>query len=122
MAAAGNTGSKNPTVRILFGAATSLGPGKIALLEAIAHSGSISAAARTMHMSYRRAWLLVEAMNQAFKRPVVLTAAGGKGGGGAEITPFGHDLLSRYRVIEAKAAAAVGADLAALHQFLFTLR
>ena len=121
-AGAGSTGSKNPTIRILFGASTSLGPGKIALLEAIAHCGSISAAARTMQMSYRRAWLLVEAMNQAFKQPVVLTAAGGKGGGGAEITPFGHDLLGRYRVIEAKAAAAVGADLASLNQFLVTLR
>lgn len=111
-------GSKHPAIRILFGASTSLGPGKIALLEAIARCGSISGAAREMQMSYRRAWLLVEAMNQAFKQPVVLTAAGGKRGGGTEITAFGQDLLSRYRVIEAKAAAAVGRDLAALHQFL----
>lgn len=110
----------NPTIRILFGASTSLGPGKIALLEAIARCGSISAAAREMGMSYRRAWLLVEAMNQAFQQPVVLAAVGGKRGGGAEITPFAQDLLSRYRQIEAKAAAAVGQELKALQRLLNT--
>ena len=107
-----------PAIRILFGASSSLGPGKIALLEAIARCGSISAAARDMGMSYRRAWLLVEAMNQAFKQPVVLTSTGGKRGGGAEVTPFGQDLLDRYRRIEAKAAAAVGGELAALNRLL----
>ena len=109
---------KSPAIRILFGASTSLGPGKIALLEAIARCGSISAAAREMGMSYRRAWLLVEAMNQAFRQPLVQAAVGGKRGGGAVITPFGLDLLSRYRRIEAKAAKAVGSDLAALRQLL----
>ena len=107
-----------PSVRILFGAASSLGPGKIALLEAIARCGSISAAAREMGMSYRRAWLLVEAMNQAFKQPAVTAATGGKRGGGAEVTPFGQDLLTRYRTIEAKAAAAVARDLQALNKLL----
>ena len=107
-----------PSIRILFGAASSLGPGKIALLEAIARCGSISAAAREMGMSYRRAWLLVEAMNQAFKQPAVRAATGGKRGGGAEVTPFGQDLLARYRKIEAKAAAAVSRDLQALNKLL----
>ena len=107
-----------PSIRILLGAASSLGPGKIALLEAIARCGSISAAARDMNMSYRRAWLLVEAMNLAFKQPVVLTAAGGKRGGGAEVTAFGLDLLNRYRQIETKAAAAVAPELASLGQLL----
>jgi len=111
-----------PAIRILFGASTSLGPGKIALLEAIARCGSISAAAREMEMSYRRAWLLVEAMNHAFQQAVVQAAVGGKRGGGAVITPFGLDLLGRYREIEAKAAAAVGSDLAALQQFLSPAR
>jgi molybdate transport system regulatory protein len=110
--------STTPSIRILFGASTSLGPGKIALLEAIARCGSISAAAREMGMSYRRAWLLVEAMNQAFQQPLVQAAVGGKRGGGAAITPFGQDLLGRYRRIEAKAAAAVGRELAALQQLL----
>lgn len=112
-------GQKNsPSIRILFGASTSLGPGKIALLEAIAHCGSISAAAREMGMSYRRAWLLVEAMNQAFQEPMVQAAVGGRRGGGAVITPFGQDLLARYRQIEAKAAKAVNNDLAALQKLL----
>ena len=111
-----------PSIRILFGAATSLGPGKIALLETITRCGSISAAAREMEMSYRRAWLLVEAMNQAFKQPVVLAAVGGKRGGGAAVTPFGLELLKRYRLIEVKAAAAVGTELAALNQLLSAAR
>lgn len=105
-----------PSIRILFGAATSLGPGKIALLEAIQQTGSISAAARAMNMSYRRAWLLVEAMNQAFSQAVVQTSAGGKRGGGAIVTPFAQDLLRRYREIECKAAAAVRDELSALHR------
>ncbi len=109
-----------PSIRILFGAASSLGPGKIALLEAIARCGSISAAAREMGMSYRRAWLLVEAMNQAFKQPPVIAATGGKRGGGAEVTPFGQDLLSRYHTIETKAAAAVARDLQALNKLLMS--
>ena len=113
--------SAKPAIRILIGASTSLGPGKIALLEAITRCGSISAAARDMEMSYRRAWLLVEAMNQAFKQSVVLTAAGGKRGGGAEVTPFGQDLLQRYRRIEIKAAAAVAPELSALKQLLVAM-
>jgi len=109
-----------PSIRILFGAASSLGPGKIALLEAIARCGSISAAAREMGMSYRRAWLLVEAINQAFKQPAVMAATGGKRGGGAEVTAFGQDLLARYHQIETKAAAAVSRDLQALNKLLIS--
>lgn len=110
--------SKKPSIRILFGASTSLGPGKVALLEAIGRSGSISAAAREMEMSYRRAWLLVEAMNKAFQSPLVVAAVGGKRGGGAAVTPFALDLLSRYRAIEHKAAMAVAAELDELAQLL----
>lgn len=107
-----------PAIRILFGKASSLGPGKIALLEHIARHGSISAAAREMEMSYRRAWLLVEAMNQAFREPVVTAVSGGKRGGGAVVTAFGQELLNRYRAIETKAAQAVSPDLAELTEFL----
>ncbi len=107
-----------PAIRILFGAASSLGPGKISLLEAIIRAGSISGAAREMGMSYRRAWLLVEAMNTAFTQPVVTAVTGGKRGGGAEVTAFGLSLLQCYREIEAKAAAAVAADLTALAKML----
>ncbi len=109
---------KQPSIRILFGAASSLGPGKIALLESISRTGSISGAAREMGMSYRRAWLLVEAMNTAFTKPVVMAVTGGKRGGGAEVTVFGLSLLERYRKIEAKAAAAVVVDLKALAKML----
>ena len=105
---------KQPSIRILFGAASSLGPGKIALLESISRVGSISGAAREMGMSYRRAWLLVEAMNTAFTQAVVVAVTGGARGGGAAVTPFGLDLLERYRRIEAKAALAVAGDLKAL--------
>lgn len=107
-----------PTIRILFGKASSLGPGKIALLEHIGRLGSISAAAREMGMSYRRAWLLVEAMNQAFREPVVTAVSGGKRGGGAVLTPFGADVLARYRKIETKAARAVNRELAGLTELL----
>ena len=107
-----------PSIRILFGAASSLGPGKIALLESISRMGSISGAAREMGMSYRRAWLLVEAMNSAFTQPVVSAVTGGKRGGGAAVTHFGLALLTRYREIEAKAAAAVAGDLKSLAQLL----
>lgn len=100
-----------PRLRILFGHAIPIGPGKAELLEHIAETGSISAAARRMDMSYRRAWLLVDTMNQCFKSPVVETATGGKGGGGARISDFGREVLRRYREMEDKAANAVAADM-----------
>lgn len=103
-----------PRLRILFGHAIALGPGKADLLEAIAETGSISAAARRMNMSYRRAWLLVDTMNQCFRSPLVGTATGGKGGGGAQISEFGREILLRYRGMERKALAACADDMAAI--------
>jgi molybdate transport system regulatory protein len=100
-----------PAVRILVGGNSSLGPGKVALLEEIGRLGSISAAARAMDMSYRRAWLLVESMNSGFSAPVVMTATGGKRGGGAEVTQFGREVLRRYREMEVKASRAIAPDL-----------
>lgn len=100
-----------PGVRILLGGASSLGPGKVALLEEIGRLGSISAAARAMEMSYRRAWLLVESMNTSFTQPLVVTATGGKKGGGAELTDFGREVLRRYRAMEQKAQRAIALDL-----------
>ena len=102
-----------PRLRVLIGAATALGPGKVDLLEAIARSGSISAAARDMGMSYRRAWLLVDTMNRCFKEDLVVTTTGGRGGGGSRITPLGRQVLRRYRAMEATAAASVESELAA---------
>ena len=96
-----------------MGAAVALGPGKADLLQAVAESGSISAAARAMGMSYRRAWTLVEAMNRDFREPLVATSAGGSGGGGARVTPAGREALGRYRAMEDKAAAAVADEISA---------
>jgi molybdate transport system regulatory protein len=99
------------TLRVLRGRKPAIGPGKAELVERIAAMGSISAAARAMGMSYRRAWQLVEAMNRACREPVVITAIGGKRGGGAEVTPFGRKLVRLFRTMEGKASAAISADL-----------
>ncbi|TAL55637.1 LysR family transcriptional regulator [Pandoraea sp.] len=88
-------------VRIRCGEARVLGPGKVQLLQAIEQTGSISAAARQLGMSYRRAWLLVEAMNRDFREPVVTRHIGGVAGGGANVTPFGHTVLEAYARLEA---------------------
>lgn len=95
-----------------------IGPGKIALLEQIAATGSISAAGRALGMSYRRAWLLVEELNGLFREPVVTTQLGGAGGGGAALTAFGHGLVGEYRAIEAETQRQSAARLAALEQAL----
>jgi len=101
-------------LRIVLGDDIAIGPGKIDLLEAIGANGSITAAARALGMSYRRAWLLVDTMNRCFETPVVTTEAGGVSGGGTRLTPAGKEVVRRYRSIEAKAAKAGVADLAAL--------
>ena len=102
------------TVRVDFGAARALGPGKVRLLEAIASTGSISRAGRALGMSYRRAWLLVDDMNRSFRAAVVVTRGGGAKGGGAALTAFGRELIEKYRAIEARATAATKPQLAAL--------
>jgi molybdate transport system regulatory protein len=91
-----------PTVRfrVDFSKDESIGPGKIALLERIAQSGSLSQAARDLDMSYRRAWQLLESTNQSFLDKVVITSKGGRGGGGATLTSFGHELIRTYRAFE----------------------
>lgn len=109
---------KNIKIRIYRGDVPAIGPGKADLLEAIAQSGSISAAARSMHMSYKRAWDLVDIMNRSFRQPLVATATGGTQGGGAQITEFGLDVLQRYREIETKAAQSVLNELSALNSLL----
>src|ERR1700732_3678407 len=101
-------------VSIVFGSGARIGPGKAKLLESIRDTGSISAAARDMGMSYKRAWLLLDSMNQTFTEPVVTAAPGGAGGGGAMLTPFGAEVLARYRRINDRAAATAADDIAAL--------
>jgi molybdate transport system regulatory protein len=102
------------TLRLDFGPGQAVGHGKIRLLEAVRDHGSISAAGRSMGMSYRRAWLLIDELNALFDKPVIETKHGGQGGGGAELTPFGYRVVEQYHAIEAKAHAAVAAELAAL--------
>lgn len=91
-----------------------LGPGKIELIEAIARTGSISAAGREMGMSYRRAWLLADALNHMFRHSVIVAAIGGARGGGAELTDFGRALAAAYRRAEARTRIAVEEELAPL--------
>jgi len=73
-----------------------VGPGKIELLRQIAAHESISAAARAMGMSYRRAWLLADEMNRLFAQPVVIKWQGGAAKGGASLTAFGRTLVEQY--------------------------
>ena len=101
-------------MRLDFGPGQAIGHGKIRLLEAVRDHGSISAAGRTMGMSYRRAWLLIDELNALFEQPVVTTKHGGPHGGGAELSPLGHRVVAHYRAIESKAHLAVAAELAAL--------
>lgn len=91
-----------------------IGPGKIALLEEISSSGSISAAARAMDMSYKRAWYLVDDLNRLFGKPLVSARTGGKSGGGAALTPLGQSVVTRFRAIENAAVAAASHQLEAL--------
>jgi len=107
-----------PQIRIMFRKAIAMGPGKADLLQAIGETGSISAAARRMRMSYRRAWLLVDTMNQCFDGPLVETATGGNHGGGAQITELGKEVLRRYREMDAKASAAVSKEIVAFTRLM----
>ncbi len=101
-------------IKVDFGTEVRLGPGKVRLLELIAESGSISEAARQMEMSYRRAWLLIDEVNGIFGKPVVETATGGAGGGGAKITPLGEAVIVAFRSIENEATALIQTRLTKL--------
>ena len=101
-------------IRLFLDDSAMLGPGKAALLEGIARTGSISAAGRDLGMSYKRAWTLVEDLNAMFREPLVESARGGPGGGGATLTDTGRQVLTLYREIEAASAAINAERLAAL--------
>jgi len=108
------SGSALLTIRIDQGGKRLLGPGKVRLMELIGELGSISAAGRAMGMSYRRAWLLVDALNASFREPLVEKQTGGSGGGGAGLTRLGREVVERYRRIERLAAGASRKDVQAL--------
>jgi molybdate transport system regulatory protein len=106
------------TIRIDLTQEGAIGPGKIRLLELVGETGSISAAGRAMEMSYRRAWLLIDALNHLFKTPLVATKLGGKSGGGASLTPFGREVVRHYRALEDEAEQAARPHLRALEAAL----
>jgi molybdate transport system regulatory protein len=104
------------SIRLDLVSGARIGPGTVAVLEEIAHSGSISAAGRALRMSYRRTWELVEDLNRTLGTPVVETAAGGSGGGGAVLTRAGKAIVERYRAIEMDTALAARKHLLALNR------
>jgi len=106
------------TLRIDFGARRSIGPGKIRLLEAVGDTGSISKAGRSLGMSYRRAWLLIDDMNRCFRHAVVTAKPGGSQGGGAILTKFGAELIRDYRAIERAAVKSATTRLRGLEAAL----
>ncbi|WP_445679477.1 winged helix-turn-helix domain-containing protein [Radicibacter daui] len=115
MASAPKPGHSGPglRLRVVFGPERFLGPGKANLLEHIATERSLTAAAKAMGLSYRRGWALLNDLNTLFDGPLVETRKGGQGGGGsAELTPLGREVLERYRRMQQAAEAAVAADLA----------
>lgn len=105
-------------LRITAGDVIAIGPGKIVLLEAIGETGSITAAAKRLDMSYRRAWLLLDELNRSLARPAVDSAKGGLQGGGSEVTAVGRQLVEIYRRIEATASAACREDIRRLVSLL----
>jgi molybdate transport system regulatory protein len=106
------------TLRVDFGSRRSIGPGKIRLLEEIGRGGSISQAGRTLGMSYRRAWLLIDDLNRCFRHAVVRAKSGGLQGGGAVLTEFGAGLVRDYRAIETAASGAAKSRLRGLEDAL----
>lgn len=100
--------------RIYIDEGISIGPGKIDLLRQVGNTRSIAAAARVLGVPYKRAWLLIDSLNQGFGHPVVETATGGKGGGGASLTPLGQQLVACYDALEQRLNAEATAELEAI--------
>ena len=108
-------------IQITSGNDIAFGPGKADLLEAIGRYGSISAAAKSMNMSYKRAWELVAVINASFKQPLVVTSVGGSHGGGAILTEFGFEVLRLYREVLAKSDQFVLSEMQNLLSMLSAL-
>ena len=100
--------------RVYIGDDIAIGPGKIDLLRLVGETRSIAAAARALSIPYKRAWLLLDTLNQGFGSPLFETATGGKGGGGASLTPLGQALLDRYKALEESINASSAPQLSAL--------
>jgi molybdate transport system regulatory protein len=106
------------TLRLDFDQTRRLGPGKIALLEAIERTGSISAAGREFGMAYRRAWLLTDEVNHMFARPLVTARGGGRNGGGATLTELGQKVVRLYRNAEDKVRVSASREIRAIEKAL----
>jgi molybdate transport system regulatory protein len=106
------------SIRIDLASGKRIGPGKIALLEAIRTTGSISAAARSIGMSYRRAWLLVEEINGTLREPAVTAETGGRHGGGAIVTAVGERIVDLYRAIETQARTAADGEFRVIRKLV----
>ncbi|KAA0943574.1 LysR family transcriptional regulator [Pseudomonas veronii] len=107
-------------IRLRCGDDIAIGPGKADLLAAIQEAGSISGAARLLGMSYRRAWLLVETMNRCFREPLVSTSAGGRHGGGTQLTATGEQVLKSYRDLCVRALAEIESHMGEITALLVT--
>jgi molybdate transport system regulatory protein len=107
-------------MRIRTGDAVALGPGKIDLLEAVREHGSISAAARSLDMSYRRAWLLIDELNRSLKSPATRSEQGGQSGGGCTLTPVGETIIRLYRDVEEQAQRSCAPQIAELIKLIRT--
>ena len=102
--------------RLYIGDGIAIGPGKIDLLRAVAETRSIAAAARSLGVPYKRAWLLIDSLNEGFGQPVVATATGGKGGGGASLTTLGQELVVAYAALEKRLNTEAASELEALRK------
>jgi molybdate transport system regulatory protein len=105
-------------LRITLTETAYLGPGRADLLEQIGKTGSISAAGKAMGMSYKRAWGLVQALNEGFGTVLVEASRGGSGQGGAHLTPAGQSVLTHYRSMQERTRAAIAEDVSALRQLI----
>lgn len=104
--------------RLILGRSIAFGPGKADLLTAIAETGSISAAGRSMGMSYKKAWYPIDTMNRCFREPLVVASKGGSSRGGAHLTAMGEKVLELYRSIENQASEAAARDLDAFSDLI----
>ena len=104
-------------LRVTLSETAYIGPGRADLLELIASTGSISAAGKAMGMSYKRAWGLVQALNDGFGQPLVESSRGGASQGGAHLTEAGRLVLEHYRAMQDKTRQAIAGDVTALRQY-----
>ncbi|TBW51865.1 LysR family transcriptional regulator [Marinobacter halodurans] len=105
-------------LRLVSGKDVVIGPGKADLLDAIGRTGSISSATREMGLSYKKAWQLINTMNEHFAAPVIATVSGGSQRGGAELTDFGHRVLEQYRALQTRLTAENAPETQALLNLL----